>query len=335
MMKKLKIGALILAGLLVLIAVISMFLPAQLHTEQSLVISTTPANAYNQVRHLVNWEKWSPWAELDTNMKIVYGKDKEGRDFYSWEGNEDVMTGTLTVMHSVKDSAISNLLNFNNQFEAKGNWLFNKTDKGVEVIWSFDQGLDKPFIIGKYMGYLIKGELEKTMAKGLKKMKKVIDEMETKELTITEEEIIGLPIAYLTDSTALDPEIMVTNYITSFKEVLGFIKENELETAGRIRTITNHFSSSSMLLSYDAAVPYITKDVEPQGRIQLGRSYAGKVVKGTYYGPYMEISSTYNDIMSYIAENNLKTNGRSWEEFTERSNSSPEERITYIYFPIK
>jgi hypothetical protein len=47
--------------LIILLVIISFFLPGKVHVERTAVIRAEPAVIYGQVADLKNWPKWAPW----------------------------------------------------------------------------------------------------------------------------------------------------------------------------------------------------------------------------------------------------------------------------------
>jgi len=69
-----------LAILILGLFVFSLYLPSRLKIERSLLIKARPEVVFREVNTLRNWERWSPWHQLDPAMKLVYGgKGKCGR----------------------------------------------------------------------------------------------------------------------------------------------------------------------------------------------------------------------------------------------------------------
>ncbi|HSI89708.1 MAG TPA: hypothetical protein VK927_01265, partial [Adhaeribacter sp.] len=96
-LKKLGLGFL---GLATLLIVVSFFLPGKVHVERSLIIKAGAEPVYQQVNTLKNWEKWSPWHEMDPNMQLSYQGPEAGEGAgYSWVSQE-VGNGSLTIAAS-------------------------------------------------------------------------------------------------------------------------------------------------------------------------------------------------------------------------------------------
>src|ERR1051325_293703 len=94
-----KIGIAILS-LIVLLVVISFFLPGNMNVERSVVINAPAPVVFDQVNTLKNWEQWSPWQMMDSTMKITYSGPASGKGAgYSWT-SKDMGVGTMTLTES-------------------------------------------------------------------------------------------------------------------------------------------------------------------------------------------------------------------------------------------
>lgn len=80
-MKTILSIAKILFGVVLLILVITFFLPSKVHVERTALIKSSPETAYQLINNLEEWNQWSPWHRLDPNMKITYSPSKAGKRF--------------------------------------------------------------------------------------------------------------------------------------------------------------------------------------------------------------------------------------------------------------
>jgi len=88
-MKVLKIIGIVIGSIIVLLVVVSLFLPSKATIERSVVIKAPVGTIFNQVNSLKTWEKWSPWYKMDTTMKLEYSTPDTGVNaYYSWDSKE-------------------------------------------------------------------------------------------------------------------------------------------------------------------------------------------------------------------------------------------------------
>jgi hypothetical protein len=171
--KKILLGV---AGLLVLLLFVAVFLPASYQVERSIEIGKAPEVVFEQVVDLNNWMKWNPWSEMDPAAKNTFsGGAKQAGATWAWEG-EVIGTGSLTIEKIEPHQRLESKLVFvaPQQGEAKDTWRFEPTANGTKVIWHNTGGLDYP--IGRYVGLMIEGSvLGPQFEKGLANLKRVCE----------------------------------------------------------------------------------------------------------------------------------------------------------------
>src|ERR1035438_5853550 len=107
-MKTLKKIGIVIISIIVLLVVVSFFLPSKMHVQRSMVMNASAENVYYQINTLKNWEKWSPWHKKDSAMKLIYEGPAEGIGAkYTWESEvSDVGKGNLSIKDSKPDETI-------------------------------------------------------------------------------------------------------------------------------------------------------------------------------------------------------------------------------------
>ncbi len=192
MIKKILLG---LLGIIVLLVIVSFFLPREVHVERSIVINAPQEIAFEQVNTLKNWENWSPWNELDPNMSIVYSGPESGTGaMYTWEGNDKVGKGNLKITNSEPFNRVETDLDFMEQGVAKGYYTFEPVEGNTKVTWGFDSDMGmNP--IGRYMGLMMETFLGPDFEKGLSNMKIAAESV---TLQIEESHIESMPSDSLT-----------------------------------------------------------------------------------------------------------------------------------------
>ncbi len=174
MWKKIGLGA--LAAIVVLLIVISTR-PATYEVKRSTTISSGPEAVYAQVADFKNWKAWSPWDKLDPNQKTTYeGTQGTVGAGYTWNGNDDVGSGRMTVTAVDPNKRIDIKLEFIKPFEstAANGFLLEPAGKDTKVTW-FMNG-DNTFM-GKAMSLFMNMDqmIGKDFEKGLADMKKVVE----------------------------------------------------------------------------------------------------------------------------------------------------------------
>ena len=171
---------LVLIGLAVVIAVVldvAATRPGTFRVERSTTIQAPPETVYPLIDDFHAWAKWSPWEELDPNMKKSFGGPARGAgSFYEWEGNKKVGAGRMEILKAVPATALSIKLDFLRPFEGHNVADFTLVPGAgsTQVTWA----VHGPMVfMGKVMSLFISMDslMGKDFAKGLAKMKSVAE----------------------------------------------------------------------------------------------------------------------------------------------------------------
>jgi len=173
-LKKIGIG---LAVIIVLLLVISFFLPSKIHVERSMVMHASPDTVYGMVADLKKWGQWSPWHKMDPNMVITWGEKTEGVGAtYSWKSdNGEVGDGTMTISEAVPNERIKLDMYFmESKDPAYGGWTFEKTSEGVKATNTMDMDAGMNPVM-RIMGLMMDNMVGKHFEEGLKNLKEIVE----------------------------------------------------------------------------------------------------------------------------------------------------------------
>ncbi len=166
LLKKLLIG---LLGMVSALVIISLFLPSKFHIERSQSIGVPREVLFDQVNTLKNWEKWSPWHNLDPSMKLAYTGPSSGVGAsYNWQSQDaNVGNGKVTVKSMALGDSITVEMDFMEQGLAAATYKFIPTDNGTNLIWKFDQDLGENPVNKIFGALFLENMLGKDFEKGL------------------------------------------------------------------------------------------------------------------------------------------------------------------------
>jgi len=171
MIKKFLLG--IVVVLVVAVAALLLFAttrPNTFHVERKISIAAHPPTVFAAVNDFHRWADWSPWEDLDPEMKKTYGGPESGQDAtYTWAGNSKVGKGRMTIVSSEPDSRIEIRLEFLEPWQAtnRTTFTFAPTDDGTDVTWSIDGANDltaKMFSVFMDMDKMMGGDFEDGLA---------------------------------------------------------------------------------------------------------------------------------------------------------------------------
>lgn len=214
----LGILALVLCG----VAVAALMQPDHLHVERKIEIQAKPVDVAPFASDVKKITSWSPWNELDPNLKQEFSNPTSGVGaWYSWEGNDQVGKGKATITTAEPGKVVTGLEFFEPmQGVAEATLTYERTDKKLTVVWSLDQDMgfvDKVFSLfmdfDKMIGdayvkglEMLKPMVEKAAAARIAEEKRRAEEARAKGLKeqAEKEEAQAGPEAEVAEPTAAD-----------------------------------------------------------------------------------------------------------------------------------
>lgn len=174
-MKKILKWLLVAVGVLVLIVVGGgMLMPSQVNVSRDLVINAPPEKIFPHVANLKAFNKWSPWADLDPDMKVEFSGSEDGLgQVMSWDSAE-MGQGSMKVVESTANEKLVTALDFGQMGTASARFDLAPDAGGTKVTWSMTSDLgNNP--IARWFGPMIKSDVGETYGKGLAKLRVVAE----------------------------------------------------------------------------------------------------------------------------------------------------------------
>ena len=159
------------AALVVVFVVVVATRPSKFHIERSVTIAAPPERAFAQVNDFHKWVAWSPWEQMDPQMKKTFeGAPSGAGSVYSWVGNPKVGEGRMTIEKSEAPSLVGLKLEFIKPWQATNATTFSfvPSDGSTKVTWAMDGehgnfGM-KAFSVVMSMDKLVGKDFEKGLA---------------------------------------------------------------------------------------------------------------------------------------------------------------------------
>jgi uncharacterized protein YndB with AHSA1/START domain len=184
MIKKIFIGlVVVIAGFLIIVAM----QPAEFRVERSATISAPASAVFAQVNDLHKWAAWSPYENRDPAMQRTFEGEPSGPGaIYKWSGNSEVGEGSMTIIESHPNERILIKLEFIKPFAATNTAEFTFEPQGDQTVvtWSLsgeNNFISKAICMFMDMDKMVGGDFEQ----GLAKLKSVVEDGATKDLTIS------------------------------------------------------------------------------------------------------------------------------------------------------
>jgi uncharacterized protein YndB with AHSA1/START domain len=175
-MKWIKRFVLGLAGLVALLAVVGLFLPAAVHVERGIVIEAPPEAVYPHVSDLRAFNAWSPWARSDPDTRYIFEGPPSGVGArMTWSSDDPhVGSGSQEIVAAEPNQRLDVRLDFGDQGTATAYYLLLARDGVTEVTWGFDTvfGYD---LVGRYFGLLFDRWIGADYEQGLMNLKAVVE----------------------------------------------------------------------------------------------------------------------------------------------------------------
>ena len=139
-MKALKYIGVLLLTLIFLFLILGLIAPKKVKIERSVEINASPALVQDILRRFSENKNWSPWEEMDPNVKTsLEGEDGKVGSRYLWEGNSQVGKGNQTIT-KIENGLIENKLVFEKPMSGEAIVVFKieAIDKGSKITETFD-----------------------------------------------------------------------------------------------------------------------------------------------------------------------------------------------------
>lgn len=302
-MRILKSILTLLTGLIVLVAVISLFLPSEIHVERTGIIKSSPAVVFKLINSLPEWEKWSPWHRVDPAMKIEYGDLKEGKGaWYSWKSEHpNVGNGKMTITDARPADFIKTEMDFMENGKGKAEFYLRQAEGGTEVKWTMDTDVGmNP--IGRIMGLFMDKIIGADYEKGLRLMDSVAGSLPAEPYTMSLE--MGLsPAMKILFIRREVPEGYLSQALGEcYGKITGAIGRMGLEMNGA--PLAFYEDPKDGIYRLEAGIPVKSLPPgKPDSEIQWKDVPAGPAAICHFSGPYHETQHAYPALTGFMEKN--------------------------------
>jgi len=120
--------------------------------ERSVKVDAPQARIYEQIVDFHNWRTWSPWEDVDPELKRTYSGPASGTGaVYGWSGNRKAGQGRMEIVDGTEPSRVQIDLVFEKPWKARNDTAFTiePAGSGSLVTWSM---IGKKTLVTKVMG---------------------------------------------------------------------------------------------------------------------------------------------------------------------------------------
>lgn len=315
----------------VIIVLIGLFLPSEIHVERSMAIKAPQKLLFEQVNNLHNWRDWSPWHRLDPKMKIVYSGPLEGTGAsYSWNSkNKDVGNGKITILYSKPYDSLSTEMDFMQKRVARGYYIFKELDSITLVTWGFKTDLGKnPF--ARYFGLMMDKYVGGDFEKGLNNLDSIAGNLSPYIVKV--KELNGFNYVSIRQNCSW--ENVSSLMADSYGKLMTYIKRSGARMTDSPYAIYHNMDEGMMDLEMGIPVDRI---LVAKGSILSGSYKASPVAEVDYYGFYDKLGEAHNALQDWVIKMNLELNGSPMEQYVTDPSLEPDTSkwLTRIYYPVK
>jgi len=168
----------VLLGIVALILIVALFLPASYTVERSVEIAKPPEVVYPLVADYNKWLVWSAWPKMEPEAKqTVTGAPGTVGSSWSWEGKE-IGVGSLTLADAEENRSIHSKVVFKSPMNSEADDYVTLAPKpsGTSVTWRNTGNL--PYPLGRFFGLGLEGMLGPQMEEGLAGLKSLAESIE-------------------------------------------------------------------------------------------------------------------------------------------------------------
>ncbi len=172
-MKLLKKILIVVGVLLLVLIIVSQFLPSTYHVERSVVIAAKADAVHPWVNNLKRWPEWSAWtAAKDPTLVYQYEGPEEGVGAISKWDAKKMGEGSMKLTASEPGKLVKFDLSFDHgKYLSTGTFAFEPEGDGTKVTWSMDGNVSRN-PMDRYFSLLMDSMVGKDFEEGLGNLKK-------------------------------------------------------------------------------------------------------------------------------------------------------------------
>lgn len=166
----------VVVGLAVILAALGFLLPRHAHVERSIVIAAPAPTLFAYVNDLRQFNKWSPWAQIDPATQYTFSGPETGMGAtMSWQSEHPhVGSGSQEIIESVPNEHVTTLLRFGDEGDARATMELAPEAAATRVTWNFDTDLGfNP--LSRYFGLMLDSMVGSNFEQGLASLKSLVE----------------------------------------------------------------------------------------------------------------------------------------------------------------
>lgn len=180
-MKILKIiGIGLLSLILIAVIAVSVMSPTA-HMERSIVVNAPPASVFKQLSSFEEFNKWSPWAKMDPEVKHTLEGPATGVGAkMNWDGPKTGKGSQWTVEYE-ENKRVKNAMAFEGmKGQIFAEFVLEEIPEGTKVTWIYDSdvtgtGFGNASMTKFFNAFMLEGMMGDQFNQGLNDMKQMVE----------------------------------------------------------------------------------------------------------------------------------------------------------------
>ena len=321
----------------VVLSLVSFFLPGEVYVERSVRVAASKADVFRVLRNLRQFNEWNPWYKQDPEGSYILGGPEEGGpgSEIKWD-TENGGQGRMIITREVPHDSIFIEMYFEEDYSSSAMTSFYLSEEhpdSVKVSWAFnfDVGLN-PFY--RYMCLFMNNVIASQYEVGLQDFKTLIESQPTEPdvavelLELEEQQIIGLS----------DRFERFQDVGPSMERAYGALMERVAESVADTSYATMYIGAPNAEGGMDFLAGYLTTKDQPvpEGLISIPIA-AGMYLSALHTGPYSSLSQTHDVLMQELNARGYTLIGNTWDHYLVPPSIEPDsmQLKTRIYYPVQ
>lgn len=154
------------------------------YVQRSATMRAAPEAVFAQLDDFRRWQAWSPWADLDPQAQNRFeGAERGSGAVFSWNGNDKVGEGRMTILESQPPQWLKMKLEFIRPMPDEAQIEFTLVPRGEEVFVRWSMQGQHPNLISKLFCLVMNldGMIGPDFERGLARLKAVVEQPQARD----------------------------------------------------------------------------------------------------------------------------------------------------------
>lgn len=336
-MKIVKVLLYIVFGSAALFFGFGLFARKNYRVERSLEINAPRELVYEYVRYYKNFADWSPWQQLDPDMKAtINGPDGEAGATYAWQGNSKAGSGKQTIKSASPDR-IEQEIAFSEPFESTSpvTMTFEPQGRKTKVTWVMDMHVAFPWN-GLAMLTDVDAGVGRDYAVGLGNLKKICEKAAFEKYRGYDAQLVDLPQRYyLGVRETIGIDTVDRFYARHLPTIYEAVQAGKGTMAGMPSGLVWTWDTIARKADMAAALPLTESKMFGKG-YQLFPA-GGQALVIEHLGPLEKTADAHHAMTTFLAEKQLQPTPFAVEEYMTDPATEPDTTkwLTKVIYFVK